>query len=717
MRASWCLLLAGLMLPLPGVAAPAEGPTPLLSDDEGDVAFNVETTPLDAAGHWAALDLVSLAADERPDAFLLHLSVADLRPDAEAPVLESDAYRVDFRYGTLEYRVQIYRDLLPGDDPTYYAYLGQHDEATDETTFLLPLDIAGDEASATMTATIPRDVILDQNGANPYPGTSLAGFVVRANGIRTGDAWIGLGPGGRVDLPDVGAVDLMPDDGLPGADLPVRLGIVQTGHARLASPVPVRASNGEAATFVFEVDAFNLAGDDDRFQFAVSGLPADWDVMLPVSLVDIPAHGNATLPVLVTTPFKHSHGEFDDFLVEMTSLTDPGSVGRIRLGVRYTAVPQPAGHHDTLTFHSRTFADDPLNTAFSTAIGFPLQEAYMNAAEDDGIDQDVAVPATLWGVDANPKPRLTYRWNVPLSPELAIGFDFDLARGGEARIPVGTLLPMPEATLEGVLYFVPPHDPGNFQFGGEPANATLLATLPPTAPQDIGAQGEVVLVVPVVPLPAADYVPFMPGSALVLELNLTFTRLDPFLGPHDAPALLPGGSLRLPLFEYRDAIDDVFASMGTLMLQAQGPQDAFVNPGETALFRLQLMNHADAGASFDLFISGPNAAWATLVGDARVAVSAGGVREVAVAVHVPSDAADGDVADLILQAADVDDPTVRTLARLVATVDTDGDHEDQSKGADELAGKLTGKGSPGPGFLLLACALLALALVAQRRRA
>src|SRR5687768_11381709 len=109
------------------------------------------------------------------------------------------------------------------------------------------------------------------------------------------------------------------------------------------------------------------------------------------------------------------------------------------------------------------------------------------------------------------------------------------------------------------------------------------------------------------------------------------------------------------------------------MIAVQGEQQRMVNPGKTALFDLELMNHGTESATYDLEVTGAVSSWARIVGDRRVTLPAGSTRPLGVAVTAPASAADGDQADLVLAAVDAGDPTARTLARLLAEVDTEAE--------------------------------------------
>jgi hypothetical protein len=722
MRTRATLLIAVLLLPLPSTAQEPAGPSTLLEDGTADVQAHAQGTNLAAipGGRFAATDLVGLSLQESPTDFTFTLAVAGLSSSGET-VAESAMYDVRFAHNGVQFRLLAFRTVLPA--PELFASLSSLDPGNGRWTWIEQVPVSADVGAGTLSMPVLRDLLLDRDGAAPFPGRSLTGFRVESAGLldTTRDASISLGPGVTVPLPGARIHDAMPDQGNGTLGWPVRFGLAQTGDARLASLVPVRASNGEATTFVFTVKATNL-GPKQLFRLGTSGVPATWQVGLPSDVVELGAGASVDLPILVSTPFAHEHGRLQQFVLEMAGVDDPADVGRVRLGIRYVSPPQPAGHHDTVYLHSlRPEGQDPFDTAFSALFGRELSGLYFNtlAPEDDENDARTPVAGELDRFEAG---KVTYTWLVPLSPGLQLGLDFDLGRQGVVRVPVDTVLPMPGAVLSGRLVHTYT-EPGpvdceggceldDFYFGK--GQRTLVAAIGPTDPQDVPANSKgVQFEAPVAARPAADYLPFQPGATLTLQLNLTFTRVDPFFGPRDAPRVA-GGEMTLPLLEYHDPVDQVFSSLSSLMVEVLGEQQRMVNPGKTALYELRLMNHGEADASYDVELEGGNLGWARLLGERRVGIPAGQERTLAVAVTAPASAADGDVSDLVLAAVDARDPTARTLARLLTTVDTDAEHPDDTSRVPGLEDRLRPKGAPGPGLALLAAALAALALARRR---
>ncbi|MEA3137279.1 MAG: hypothetical protein QOC71_1560 [Thermoplasmata archaeon] len=723
MRVVLALALAFLLvLPSAPAQSTSEGAA-LLEDGGDDLVIVANGVPSPApAGQFGPADLLGLAIEESRLEFVLRLSVADLQPDAEGPLLQSTNYVIDFRHNDVVYRVYAFRSMLT--EVNYFASLATAGSAP-FTDIIAELPITYDVPTATIAVTVSRDLLVDTQGSAPFPGRSLTGFHVRsASFIDSQQDSQDLGPA-SIPFPTFSITDSMPDTGNGTLDWAIRFGVGQTGAIRLASAVPTRASNGEATTFLFEVNATN-SGPTQRFVLGTTGVPSTWHVELPSESIEIYEHDTVHVPVLVSTPFAHEHGKLQSFVFEAKGSANGDDVGRVQLGVRYTQPPQPAGHHSTVYLHTAPAqGEESLNTALGAAFGQEFKELYFNtqAPADDPNDRGIPVGGQFNRIDPGPPPQMTYVWRIPLSPGLEMGMDFDLAAVGTVNVAVDSLLPLPGAVLTGRLVHSVPDGTDDcsesctiedFYFGyGE---HTTVATIGPGPAVEVPPNAVGVAVgAPITALAAGDYLPFQAGAGLGLELSLTFTRVDPIFGPHDAPKL-SGGEAVLPLLEYHDPVDQVFSSLAGLMIVVSGEAERLVNPGETLLFDLGLMNHGTEAASYDLELSGGNKGWAFIVGDAHVTVRPGETRQLGIAVTAPAGAADGELADLVFAAVDAKDPTARTLARLVAIVDTDMDHIDDASRVPGLQDRLTSKDSPAPTGAVLLASLAAIAIALRRRR-
>jgi hypothetical protein len=729
------LMVAGSLPLLHAQAAPPAVPVvPVLDDPAGDQKATAGDTVVGSpGGRYAASDLIGLAMEEGRDDITLHLSVGSLSTNPEVPFLESTIYMADFATGGMVYRIQFTRQVAGPGAPQYSARLYVYDAGRGAFDPIERIVVSADSASNTLLATVPRNILLDANGAAPFPGRSLSGFHVRSASIFSQGNGISLGPaGGTQSLPRIDVSDSMPDSGNGSIDLPIRLGLQQSGNARLHADIPMRASNGEATTMVFQVNATNL-GPKQRFHLSHTGEPATWQVDLPSDLLEVPANSTLTFPVLASMPFAHAHGTVNTFTVEMSGMDHPDDVGRIQLGVRFTQPPQPAGHHDTLYLHTNVPEGDQTTTnAFAQAFGFDPANLYFNTLGPDEDENDGKVPVggQDFGFTQSLPPQQLYAWHVPLSPGLQMGLDFDLARTGDFKASVDNVLPMEGARMSGrMVYTIPDPNSRCQRFGSQqgqgcsrddqvygPGTHITVATLGPSASQDVAPNSKATLFdLPVMGTHDGDYVLFHPDATLVIELNLTFLRADSFIGPKDMPKI-EGGEMTLPLLEYHDPVTQIFTSISSLMITVDGEQQRVINPGKTALYHLGLMNHGKDTVTYNLDLTGPGQSWALMLGPHQITVPAGKTLPLGIAVTAPKTARDGERSDLVLSASNSKNTSERTLARLLTTVDTKAVHPDDTALVPELAAKLAPKKSPGLEPIVPLAVVALAALLVRRRR-
>ncbi len=702
MRAwSWLLLLL-LFSPVAVSAQEAQGP-PLLEDPAGDV--RAVAAGQDAGASPAAVDRVDLRA--------VHLveTPTHLEASFQVGAIEQDPSVVhglflNFEYAGMRYEVRA-SSSLGGTD--YFAAFFRIDESTGRTNYVDNLEATVSTGTATIHVLVPRDLVVGADGAPLVPDRSLTDIGVISRGLSVY----------LISIEGEPATLTLRDDVDGTAELLLRHGVEQTGNARLWSETPFRSSNGEATTFVFQVEAQNVGEAADDFELALQGVPAKWDVQLPVERLHLEAGEQKRVPLVVRTPFAHAHGSLEQFLLSLTSVSGDG-VGRVEMGVRYPLIPQPAGHHDTLWMHPVPGPTDPLSTsvdllneAISGSGSYYTDAVVMNAVESDERLQTGPVNGHVCDNGRNGTSPLapTYCWRVYLDPGLDMGLDFDLGRLGAVEVPVQALVPTDGAVLGGTLYHLgSPETVEEVGYSYTTQEYTPVADVVGGDPVNIGLDETVLLSATVVPRPEADLVPYAPDAGLVLVLELETDRLDYALfGPHEEPALLPGGFLRLPLLEYSDPVDQVFSAADALRLEVVTEQERMLNPGDTAVFAVDVA-HAGERGTFDARVVGGNVEWASLLGPTTFTLEGNETQRLSVRVTAPADAPDEAVADLVLEVASTSDLSVRGLLRLVAVVDTDAEHPDDAEQAAALA-QNAGRNSPGPvaPLLLAAVALLALA--------
>lgn len=679
----WTLAVVLLLLPT-GLAQ-----SQVMEDGEDDAVATLAggTAAPDGAAETGPYDLVGFFVEEDPRGFKFTVQVRDLAMDAGT--FGSGAVHAQFQHADRTFRVSWYRFESFGVE--YRGELSMYDGGRDGWSPIHRGPVAMDVAAGLLHFEAPREMLVDGNGTLPQAGRSFDRF----QSFSQGSSQPFTGFGGSLQI-----TDAMPDQGF-GTPYAVVHGLLQTGHAHLASSSPVRASNGEKGIFVFHVEASNLAKDEARFALAPQNVPEGWDITLPAVTIRLDGNTTRSFPVLVSVPFKHVHGAFEAFTLEMTSQRDPDSVGRLQLGIRYLAIPQPAGHHDRVYFHSRTDAASP---GFFGSVQEAPAVLYMNSLEEDDLDEGLPVAAQQGGGFGTS----TWQWDVYLEPGLEMGLDFDRNRTGEiqarfdARDPVG----IGAAVLRGQLLHLAGERAPDGTLRG--ARTTVLADLVPSSPTSVG--GDTLLTATVQPTPDSDLVPYGPDVALLLRLRLEGESTNFGFTSDTRPAVL-GGEMQLPLNEYRDPVENVLNALAGLSFRHDSAAERKVNPGDTVLFNLTLRNDGAVDDTFSLRINGTNPEWAQILGDPRIFVPTGSQRPVVVAVRPPQDAPQGDVVDLIVTAASHAEPTIQGNIRVLAVIDTLLEHPDESHLVADIDKSLRkGKQSPGP------LVLLPLVLAILRRR-
>lgn len=713
-RVAWAIALLLLAAVPTGQPQATVATITVLEDAANDVQATGPAPQGVPGDTFSSIDLIAVHVTEERADMLIGFEVAAW--DAPDGRLSGLLMTLDFQHNGRVFRVQTESIVQPqGRDTTARSWL----QSPDATGVYRNIEeLFGERLDGnTFTVPVPRNLLVDDAGAAPFPGRTLAGFWAQARWFEIDG--IGLGSG-TPTLTTPTAVDRAPDTGEGTIAVPIQFGLLQSGHARLATNEPFRVSNGEASTFVFTIQATNLGAEDDFFEFGAQGVPSGWDVQLP-RLTRIAAGQNVSLPVIARTAFAHDHGSVADFVVEMSSQADPTAVGRVQLGLNYPLIPQPAGHHNQIYLHTNAPEDTPANAAIEAAVfaavGGTLVRSFMNTMPPEAEPRDAGVLhhgqyCRLSAMDDNDTVGGGYCWEIWLDPGLQMGLDFDPTTQGSYKIPISSLAPQPGARLQGELRYFPP---GESSFGGGPSpffdDYLVLATLDPAPRVDMLVNEQRLFEGTITATPDGDLLPYQRGGYLVLALELRVNRPDNFyLGPKLVADLQPGGSMLWPLLEYEDPVDETFAGAGLVDLVPQGPNHRLNNPGKTTLYNLTLTNTAGPKQTFDVDLLGSNRGWARLVGNPTMTLEKGESRQLQVAVAVPSDARDGERADLIVEAASTDSLDARALLRLVTTADTDAEHADEAA----LVPMAEAAKSPAPWTLLVVALGVALAL---RRRA
>ncbi len=649
----------------------------VVDDPAGDVQLSVLDEPISTmpSDRFQATDLRAWSIEETPATVWFNATVTALRPAGEGPMLESAEYAADFAYGDASYRLTIDRNYCGTCLEPFYSAALLRLEEFGRYSVTEQMDVEVDLDTSTVSAPVPRGAILDENGAYPVPGHAFRELQFSAR-ARTAEVPSELarmltseGPAGTLAGPTYTLRDIVETE---TTTYVIKKGGGEVHGLSISADEPYRVSNGEATTLLFETRLVNLEAIPLVVGFSADRTPSGWDIWFPSAGITMEPGAELAIPVLVRMPFSHLHGATEAFTVRASG---GDAWGDVELGVRFADPPHPAGHHPTVYLHGRPADLISFLPPRTGEFGIP----FMDTLEDG--------PATRLDTNGRSDDQ-GLRWDIPLAGGLGMGLVFDLDDTGIGEVTVHPNRPIPAASLGGMLLHV-----------SADGNETPLGNI-----TDLGNAVDLEMDTPhtfsIAFTPSVDRVPFTPRAQLVLRLDLdtadSTTQLVNIWDTYGA-TLQAGSFLRLPLGEYHDQVKASFAAVQTLAIEAT-TQERRANPGKVAVFDALITNHGPEALDLELRLSGQHTEWARVV-PAHLRIAPGAAHQATIIVEIPSDARDGDVADLILE---VDGGAVRALLRLVTSVDTTEEHADMAA----LAMPPEAKRSPGLGGLLPVAAAL-----------
>lgn len=627
-----------LLLPLQATAGQVE-----LTDAEGDVAAEVVggVSAPDAAGAYSDYDLLALRVTEEDAGFNFELELGAPSPVGQA-LARPVRVLVNVSYDGVPYELLFW-------DQTEAFWLNREPFAINEPLFV-------QEQGSVRVVRVPRDSVLAADGSVALPGRSLVvqDARVTANGLAS--------------IPETAFVSAV-DEMVGPAELLVELGGAVFSEFRLGTSTATRVSNGAETVYVYDLSVENLNSAAETVTLAAVKLPNAWSVRFPADVLPLKGGEVRTVPVLVSVPFSHQHGSYESFSIEARRLDEDVVKAELELGVRFTQIPQPAGHHPRLWLHS-------FNP--SGANGDP-GVAFMNAVSEDPLDSQYPVRSGRCAIDGQ---SLRHEWVVPLNPRLQIGLDFDATGNAKLVIPFQVELDVPDALLDVSLMV----GAAEVAFGESPI--ALVGGAVTTLSMDLPVEE------------VGDFIPFFRQSSMELVVGLSQPSLVPVAAycQVNAPVLAPGGELELPLFEYHDPIP--VAASGSLVSDVVAPR---VAPGSRVAIEHSLIAPEQVGVDVELRVFGRGAEWVSISASA-LSLRAGEARNFTVLLDVPSSATNGQVIDVIVEATNGDFIAMHRLSTVV----------DDSVASVVDVGFESAQESPFLAAMVLAVGLLALAV--QRRR-
>ncbi len=622
--------------------------TTSFNDGSGDVRMTTSDGALRngiGASLWRNLDLLSGGVhEETDDALVFFLNVTDISPEQDPGLPRSQpTYWFYFSYGLQGYRVQGTTALSTAFDGVTGApqQAAKLQIAYDDLVFhdMADAEMELDFEKNQVRFTVDRALIRDHNQAPLGRGEVLEGFWGASRSMGWFGQSIPVGNNFRVEAGPPAYHDQAPDFGATGVPYTTVAGRqLHKGQLLAASEDPVRWTNGEATTFVYFVRLFNTGSTELDVQLSHEGADPKWQVAFSDRL-KVPAKSAINVTFHVGIPFGHFHGKLDDF--DVVFKTDDGAHwARQPLAVYWPLIPQPAGHHPTLWFHSRHEPREPPGEWLGDGT-----HGWLNAAEPDNEEFDEQVPIMADRIDANGDGTSTARWLLKLEPSLRMGLDFLLDEKGSAEIAMH----LPVQVQDPVLTLDIVHMNKRTILAKQTHAIAASTSLP-------GSQtGNVVFTFPELTANAqADLIRHASRADLEFRLNLTGTMVgNGYENPEEVtPTILPGPSIvHLPLREYHDPLDTVFVTDASVKVTV-GPegQEKEVNPGKETVFTFELFYHGTFRSGFDINLTGVNSQWARVLGDAHFEMDPATTREVAISVKPPSNAREGDYAEVTIKA-------------------------------------------------------------------
>lgn len=532
--------LAALLLTVPVASAQATSTAneaPLAEDPKGDVQGTPLGGPTQPVSGFEHVDLTGLWITEDPDAMHVKLQLAamDGQPGADQP----STYTY-FVFDGIEYRVWQGRSA---DNAAWFSTLQSASVGSTSFRFVAQLASRYDTDAQQVWTTIDRELLPGTSGRSFGRGDELTGIYAKAF-AGAGYAATFNDPTLPVRGPLLDVTDRVPD--ADGLTLAIQYGGAEAiGGVGLTVEQPYRASNGAATTYLYDLEASNDGDSARQLRLEALHVPAGWNVSLPGAVLELAAGATVSFQLALTTLFFHEHGTSRSFHLRLADIADEAAWAQAELGVHYLAIPQPAGHHDTLYLHTHPWS--AIAEHGNAPLGGTSGVLTMNTLQEDPEDAGVALTAYT-GVAGNE----FYGWAGCLDPGLAMGLDFDLSRDGTLRVPVSSIKPITGATLQGRILIVRGGDDMNYCFPSEYNKLDVIeaADIVETAPMQVGPNGNAVF--DAVIRAKADRIDFEPGSHLIIELQVYGGAVG--IGGTGGLKMEPGGSLQLPLNEYQDAL-------------------------------------------------------------------------------------------------------------------------------------------------------------------
>lgn len=727
------LTLLLVALPTPADAQDSSKPEELLvPDPRGDVAIasSPASLPLQAPpqpltdGH----DLLALRVyDENEELFTVEVEIADVHAAlgvVQAGFIQSNELWVNFSLSasTAQYALRIeFVEPLPNEPPRLgirpspgqlCVYVGNGPCFAQHTMSWIDWD------RSVVGVHVPKRSLLGMHPlAGPVPqglpdrlvpGMELVDFVVSIGGDETAmleDRLPNAGAAGPFVLGHETVAH-----GLRIETEPPQTGILfgpsPTGVVATFPLVPVPAGEHPIAIlFRIHNDADEARRVNLSYQFRSDGPEAAWSARM-VSGLELPPL-DSRLVNLIVGPHRIEFGKTQ--LFQITARTEDGQ-DHVSYTVRLvSAAPQPSPERRELFFHSaREFGFFGLFYDFlqKQPIGYSVNGWMNTQSEDDrGTGDDGVVFGNGWVFDGSATPPFSWQSTGEFLLELPIDRELAVAPSGTIDFTFQIRTTAPIAGTAIVHLFA------GDEFLGQGAAPYAVTTGTGDTKVEIKYAGD-------------GFIDRGETIRLTLTLAHDMTLASPAVFYTVAPEFVPKESrLTIPFIPNTRAKEYAIpAGPAVIGLSTDDNPNAFVNPGESTLFNVTLVNEGIQPDVLRLFHSvNGTAGNVSLRPGNEFRLEPGEVAVVGLVVDAPVDAVEGSRIEIVLNAtSQADDRAVNTVS-FVVTV-TDGvEIEDESDAfqVDErtdLRHVKAESATPGPGFVPLVVFVFVFGVLLRKKR-
>jgi hypothetical protein len=324
----------------------------------------------------------------------------------------------------------------------------------------------------------------------------------------------------------------------------------------------LRATNGVAGTFLFPINLENPG--DEPVQLTVSASNV-WDgtEVLAQRTISLASGEQLVENVYLRILFGHVHGETKWLTIRFAS--NDGEWQEINLGMHWLTIPQPAGHHPNLYFHSISQTTEEQAASNGILFGY----AWMNTLDIDDLagadDVPVASRGNSFGTSSGGEPAYSNRWAVPLSPGLQLGLNFTTFGNHSFAGTVEQMAPGANVEVTAGLAICQRTDSAEATSGGNSAGSSdygcrsskIWEVARGESSHVVDSAGRLAFELNLAAIPGQELVQYHGENNLVLRLK-TYQIAVPAGAGNEGPRLVPSETeLLLAIGEYNEGEESI----------------------------------------------------------------------------------------------------------------------------------------------------------------